>query len=114
MNAFRLFLISFLIVLVVYTAIVITHHGMNLLAIFFGDMLALNWPGQFNLDFLGFLMLSAIWTTWRNEFTPIAFVLGLLALFGGMSFLPVYLVFLSFKTNGDVARMMLGEGRVKG
>lgn len=108
MLAFRIFLISFLIVLLVYTAIVAANHGTDLFSVFFGDMFALNWPGQFNLDFMGFLMLSALWVVWRNNFTPMSFVLGFLAFIGGMSFLPVYLLFLSFKTNGDIAQMFFG------
>ena len=114
MNAFRLFLVSFLIVLVVYTLIVLANHGPNLFAVFFGDMLALTWPGQFNLDFMGFLILSAIWVVWRNEFTPISFLLGLLALVGGMTFLPIYLLYLSFQSNGDIAQMMMGTRRPNG
>lgn len=109
MTAFRIFLITFLIVLLVYTVIVAANHGTDLFSVFFGDMLAINWPGQFNLDFMGFLMLSALWVVWRNDFTPMSFVLGFFAFLGGMTFLPVYLLFLSVKTNGDIAQMLLGN-----
>ena len=109
MTAFRIFLIAFLILLLGYTLIVVSNHGTGLFSIFFGDMLAMNWPGQFNLDFTGFLMLSGIWVVWRNNFTPFSFVLGFFAVVGGMTFLPVYLLFLSFITNGDIARMLLGQ-----
>lgn len=114
MTLFRIFLGLFLVVLVVYTAVVVANYGLTLFPIFFGDMIAMTWPGQFNLDFFGFLMLSAIWVTWRNEFTPFSFVLGFLALTGGMTFLPIYLLFLSFKTNGDIRLMLLGEARAAG
>ena len=114
MNGFRLFLLTFLVVLIVYTLIVVSNHGMNLFAVFFGDMMAMNWPGQFNLDFLGFLMLSALWVIWRNDFAPMSFVLGIFAFLGGMSFLPVYLVYLSYKTEGNIGQMILGERRHKG
>lgn len=109
MTAFRIFLITFLIVLLVYTLIVAASHGTDLFSVFFGDMRAMNWPGQFNLDFMGFLMLSGLWVVWRNDFTPMSFVLGFLAFIGGMTFLPVYLLFLSFKTNGNIAQMLLGN-----
>lgn len=109
MTAFRIFLVTFLIVLLVYTVVVAVNHGLDLFSVFFGDMLAMNWPGQFNLDFMGFLMLSALWVVWRNDFTPISFVLGLFAFLGGMTFLPVYLLFLSFKTDGNIAQMVLGR-----
>ena len=29
----------------------------------------MKWFGQFNLDFMGFLILSAIWVAWRNQFS---------------------------------------------
>lgn len=109
MTAFRIFLITFLIVLLVYTLIVVANHGIGLFSVFFGDMLAMNWPGQFNLDFMGFLMLSGLWVVWRNNFTPMGFVLGFFAFIGGMTFLPVYLLFLSIKTNGDIAQMLSGS-----
>lgn len=109
MTVFRLFLACFLLVLLVYTVIVATNHGTDLFSVFFGDMLAMNWPGQFNLDFMGFLMLSGLWVVWRNDFTPVGWVLGVFAFLGGMTFLPVYLLFLSFKTNGDMAQMFFGQ-----
>ncbi len=109
MTAFRAFLAIFLLALVTYTLLVSTNHGMNLFPIFFGDMQAMTWPGQFNFDFMGFLMLSAIWVVWRNQFTPISFAIGCLAAIGGMLFLTIYLLYLSFQTNGDVGRMILGN-----
>jgi hypothetical protein len=42
-----------------YTVIVINNHGIGLLPVFFGDMAEMGWPGQFNLDFMCFLALSA-------------------------------------------------------
>jgi len=114
MTAFRLFLGAFLVVLVVYTLAVIAEHGFILFETFFGDMMAMNWPGQFNLDFMGYLMLSAIWVLWRNQFSGASFGLAILAFFGGMSFLPVYLIYLSVKLDGDVAAMLLGEQRATG
>ena len=31
----------------------------------------MTWPGQFNFDFFGFLILSATWTAWRNQFSAL-------------------------------------------
>jgi len=109
MLAFRTLLAVLLLVLAAYTAVVISEHGMGLLAVFFGDMLALGWPGQFNLDFLMMLMLSALWTAWRHAFSPAGLALAVLAFFGGASFLTVYLLVLSFREEGDVRRMLLGR-----
>ena len=38
-------------VIVGYTSVTIAGHGWNLLPVFFGQMVAMGWPGQFNLDF---------------------------------------------------------------
>ncbi len=111
MILFRALLVMMLIVLSVYTAIVIANHGINLLAVFFGDIAAMAWPGQFNLDFLGFLMLSAIWTAWRHQFSPAGLGLGVLAFFGGMMFLTIYLLIVSLRTKGDIRAMLLGAAR---
>jgi hypothetical protein len=40
-------------------------------------------------------------------------VLGLVAVFGGMPFLSGYLLFHSFKTNGDIKALLLGETRAR-
>lgn len=109
MMTFRIFLAAMVSVIVVYTAVVVANHGLNLLPVFFGDILKMEWPGQFNLDFLGFLLLSAFWTAWRNEFSPVGFGLALLALFFGTPFLTIYLLFLSVRTGGDVQAMLMGS-----
>ena len=111
MNAFRYFLWVFLAVLLVYTAVVILNHGANLFPVFFGELARMNWAGQFNLDFAGFLLLSGIWSVWRNGFTPAAWGLGVLALFFGMLFLTVYLLFLISRERGDLKRILLGPAR---
>jgi len=108
MTLFRLFLVSFLAVLAIYTLVVAMEHGLGLFAIFFGDMASLNWPGQFNLDFFGFLLLSGIWVLWRNGFAPVAYPLALVAVLGGMGFLTIYLLFLISRSKGDIAHVILG------
>ena len=113
MSLFRLFLATCLLVIVGYTSVTIANHGLGLLPIFFGDMAAMTWPGQFNLDFFGFLLLSGIWVSWRHHFSPAGLALGLVAVFGGMPFLSGYLLFHSFKTNGDVKALLLGETRAR-
>mgnify|MGYP000845570036 CR=1 FL=1 len=108
---FRVFLAAFMVVLAGYTAVTISNHGWDLLPVFFGDMAAMAWPGQFNLDFMGFLMLSAIWTAWRNNFSPSGLALAVVAFFGGMMFLTIYLLALSLQLKGDVRAMLLGPAR---
>jgi hypothetical protein len=109
MIAFRALLIVLLAVLAGYTAIVVANHGMGLLGIFFRDMAAMGWPGQFNLDFLFMLTLSALWVAWRHRFSIAGLALGLLALFGGSLFLVTYLLILSWQAKGDVRQMLTGS-----
>lgn len=111
MTAFRIFLGAYLIVLVVYTLIVGMNHGWNLGAVFFGDMVAINWPGQFNLDFMGFLCLSSLWVSWRHEYTPASLALSVVAFFGGIVFLATYLLYATGQAKGDMKTLLLGPGR---
>jgi hypothetical protein len=111
MTLFRLFLLTCLVAITAYTSVTIANHGLNLLPVFFGDMAEMAWPGQFNLDFMCFLALSALWVSWRHQFSAGGLALGLVAFFGGMLFLSIYLLVQSFRANGDVKVLLLGEGR---
>lgn len=111
MMPFRILLGLMLIVLSAYTAVVISNHGLTLFAVFFGDMAKMAWPGQFNLDFTGFLILSALWTAWRHQFSPAGLALAVLAAVGGMMFLTVYLLIVSYEVKGDVKALLLGKSR---
>ena len=112
MTAFRTLLVILLIAVVIYTIPVVINEGLSpLLPTFFGDILAMTWPGQFNFDFFGFLILSATWTAWRNQFSAPGLGLALVALLGGIPFLTTYLLYLSYQTKGDIRVMLLGEGR---
>jgi len=111
MTAFRAFLILVWVMVVGYTAIVISNHGVGLLGIFCGDMRTMGWPGQFNLDFIFMLTFSSIWVSWRHQFSTVGLVLGLLALFFGSVFLATYLFILSWRTQGDVYKTLLGGRR---
>ena len=114
MTAFRVFLAVLWAMLVVYTGLVMANHGTGLFAVFFGDMAAMGWPGQFNLDFLFMLMLSGLWVAWRHRFSGAGLVLAVLAVFGGALFLTTYLFIVSSQAKGDVREVLLGKGRAKG
>ena len=111
MGAFRILLAVFIIGIISFTGVVIANHGWNLLPIFFGDIAAMTWPGQFNFDFLCFLILSGLWLAWRHHFSAGGIVLGVLGLFGGIMFLAPYLLIASFKANGDIKILFLGKTR---
>ena len=113
MTVFRLFLITIISVVGVYTAIVIANHGIGLYPVFFGDMAAMAWPGQFNLDFFTFLMLSGLWVAWRHRFSAAGLGLAVLATLGGMMFLSAYLLVISFRTGGDIRAILLGAERAR-
>lgn len=67
---FRSLLVAMTVILSAYTAVVVANHGMDLLTGFFADMAAMQWPGQFNLDFMFMLALSAMWVLWREGGAP--------------------------------------------
>jgi hypothetical protein len=110
-NAFRLLLVVIFVAISGYTLVVIGDHGMGLLAVFFGDMMKLGWPGQFNLDFLCMLALSGLWVAWRHQFSPAGLVLAVVAFFGGALFLSVYLFVESVRVGGDSRALLLGSAR---
>lgn len=111
MRKFQILVASMFVCIVVYTLIVGANHGWNLLPVFFGDILAMNWPGQFNFDFMGFLVLSSVWVSWRHHFSIGGFALGAGALFGGIMFLSAYLLIASMAANGNVNELLLGKRR---
>lgn len=112
MLLFRLFMAVGIIVIGGYTAVTIGQHGMGLLPLFFGDIARMTWAGQFNLDFLFFLLLSGLWVAWRNSFRPVGLLLGLVAVFGGSPFLFTYLLILTAR-SGDIRTVLLGPDRAR-
>ncbi len=114
MTAFRLTLSLILVAIVAYTVPVAANHGINLFPVFFGDIARMGWPGQFNLDFLGFLILSGLWLAWRHRFSPGGIALGVLGFFGGAPVLTAYLLVASYRSRGDWAVIMLGPERAGG
>lgn len=114
MTLFRLFLLTCLVVIVGYTSVTVANHGLGLLPVFFGDMAKMAWPGQFNLDFFCFLLLSGLWVAWRNDFRPLGLVLAIVAVFGGMPFLSIYLLLTLRAAGGDMSRVLLGDRRAGG
>ena len=71
----------------------------------------MTWPGQFNLDFMFILTLSATWVAWRHRCSIGGLGLALLAFFGGASFLCAYLLILSLQAKGDAREILLGRPR---
>jgi hypothetical protein len=111
MFAFRLLLVSIVGIVVVYTGFVGATQGWNFMSVFFRDIVAMTWPGQFNLDFSCFLLLSGLWLAWRHHFSPSGLALGFAALFGGSPLLATYLFVASIQAKGNVEVLLLGKVR---
>lgn len=110
-TGFRTYLVAIALAIYAYTTVVIVNHGANLFPVFFGDIAAMGWPGQFNFDFMSLLSLSALWVAWRHSFSAGGLVLAFLAAIGGVAFLSLYLLVVSFQTTGDVRALLIGPGR---
>ena len=109
MKPFSLVLMVLWATLAIYTALVVQEYGLNLFPYFFGDVAAVNWPGQFNLDFMLMLVLSASWEAWRNRFSAVGFALSVFAFFGGAGFLLPYITYLTWKHDRDISAILLGS-----
>ena len=99
MTAFRLLMVAVIVAVGAYTVPVLIDHGLTLYGIFFGDIAAMGWPGQFNVDFLAMLVMSAVYVGWRegavDGHVGRGLVLGLLAFNLGAPFLAGYLLWKS-------------------
>ncbi|MCB1193485.1 MAG: hypothetical protein H7A23_21420 [Leptospiraceae bacterium] len=111
MKAFQILLAILITGILIYTGITGFQHGWNLFPIFFGDIAAMTWSGQFNFDFSCFLILSGLWLAWRNNFSLGGLALGALGIVGGIMLLAPYLLFISFKSKGDMKEFFLGKER---
>ncbi len=112
MVVFRILLVSMISCVLGYTGIVGVNHGWNLFPVFFGDIAAMNWPGQFNLDFTCLLTFSGLWLAWRHHFSFGGLALGLLGAVGGTMVLAPYLLIVSVKANGSMKEILLGKVRM--
>ena len=111
MSFLRTLIIALTLIIAVYTVAVLPGHGINLVKFGVRDILAVTWPGQFLLDFICYLLLSAIWVVWRHGFTPAGWALGAVASVGGMLFFGPYLVIQIMRTGGDPVALLLGPDR---
>ena len=111
MLAFRVLLASIVGIVLVYTGLVGATQGWNFMAVFFQDIIAMSWPGQFNLDFSCLLILSGLWLAWRHQFSALGAALGVLALVGGSPLLCTYLLIASIRAKGDMKVLLLGKAR---
>ncbi len=95
--------------LIAYTIYAVSNESWNLFQIFTANITALNWNGQFNLDFSCYLTLSGIWIMWRNKFSTSSIVIAIVAMIIGIMAFAPYLLYLLTKENGDLRKVLLGE-----
>lgn len=76
--------------------------------IFFAD-LGHPWRGQFNLDFLGYLLLIAVWLVWSAANRALGILYGMLAILGGGLFTFAYLFVQTFRHDGSIVALVLGR-----
>jgi uncharacterized membrane protein len=95
--------------LVCYTALTFHNEGAGLFQVFLSNVAALGWNGQFNLDFSCYLTLSGLWIMWRNKFSSLSIAGGIAAAILGIIVFAPYLLYVLFKEEGDLKKMLLGD-----
>jgi magnesium-transporting ATPase (P-type) len=108
LTIFKTLLILQTITVLVYTLFTFRNEGVNLFQVFFYNITAVNWNGQFNIDFLSYLMLSASWIMWRNKFSSNSIFLGISAMVIGIIIFAPYIVYLLKKEKGDFKKVLIG------
>ena len=77
-------------------------------SVFIGDF-AHPWRAQFNGDFAIHLMLVAAWMIYRSKSWVVGLVCALLAINLGGVFTLAYVLVVSFQTDGDMRKLLLGR-----
>ena len=79
MTMFRNVLIGMTVLIILFTIMAVVDGGLDLFTPFLGPVFAMNWQGQFNVDFSTYLVLSGIWMAWRSGFSRGGLILGICA-----------------------------------
>ncbi|MEA5478587.1 hypothetical protein VB774_13240 [Pseudanabaena galeata UHCC 0370] len=109
MTLLRSFLSISTVIIFAVSIYVIFTFGFNWPAIYFGDLLKLDWRSQFNTDLFIYISLITIWVMWREGFTQKGFLFGFLNFVCGAMFACPYLLFATYKANGDLKSVLLGK-----
>lgn len=111
MVALRVFLLIWLVLMLAYTGTVIAHVGADFLTPFNAAVARFGWEGQFGLDLLGFLVVTASWITWRQGASAMSLLTALLVVSAGMIGVALYLLIVSMSARGDMKVLLLGRTR---
>jgi hypothetical protein len=110
-SALILLLLFQTLLLLVYTPLAIQHEGIDFVRIAAAHIASFTWSGQFSLDFLCYLVLSALWILWRNQYKLPGIVAALAALAAGILFFAPYLIYLIYQEEGDLSKILIGRHR---
>lgn len=105
----KLILFTQTIALLIYTVVAVKNQGWTLFNVMLENVTALNWSGQFNLDFSCYLTLSGIWIMWRGNFKPQSIAIGLIALIFGIVFFAPYVLYLLYIEKGNIVNLLVGK-----
>lgn len=108
MRLLRGFLLLTTVLIYAVTVIAAVNYGINWPAVYFTDLVVMNWRSQFNTDFLTYLLLSALWISWREGFTLKGHVYGFLNVFWGGMFTFPYLLYATYQAKGNASALLLG------
>ena len=104
----RVLLLASTIVIYVFTYSAVAAQGINWPTVALGDILALNWRSQFDVDLVIHLLLLATWISWREGFSMKGHIFGFLSIvMGGMFSFP-YLLHAIYAANGNPVVTLLG------
>jgi hypothetical protein len=95
--------------LVIYTVYAVKHEGWSLFRVLTDSIFALNWAGQFNLDFSCYLTLSGLWILWRNKFSWTSVIMAIIAMIMGIMVFAPYLLYLLSVEKGDLKKVLVGD-----
>jgi hypothetical protein len=108
MTLLRTYLFAATLFILAASIYVVIAMGINWPAVYFGDILNLDWRSHINVDFLLHLCLLAIWVAWREGFTPNGFLFGFLCIFLGATFGFPYLLIATYEAKGDPESLLMG------
>jgi hypothetical protein len=108
-NLLKTLLVAQTIALLVYTFLAFHSEGAMLFQIFTTNITALNWNGQFNLDFSCYLTLSGLWIMWRDKFNVNSILIAIVAMILGIIVFAPYVFYVLTKEKGDLKKTLIGE-----
>lgn len=96
------------IAVLIYTAVAMQNDGFDFFAKMIQFVSSLTWMGQFTVDFSCYLLLSALWIAWRNQFSGGSILMAITASILGIIVFAPYVLYLLAQERGDLKRVLVG------